>query len=103
MADLARIQRYGREIGGSHVIGERRWTEMRLKWDVYKDMLWWSRPEYVPRVVRPICEAASTITGAKLATVKEFDAWLLANADTLKEHGVTLSAAFRHRASVSQR
>ncbi|MHC4956981.1 MAG: hypothetical protein ACYTGN_01300 [Planctomycetota bacterium] len=102
MTDLARIQVVGREVGGSHVIGETRWNTMRLKWDVYKDQLWWSRPEYVPRVVRPTLQAANAITGAKVGSIRELDAWILANAALLKKHDVVVSDAFRHRASRSQ-
>jgi hypothetical protein len=103
LTDLARIQVVGREVGGSHVIGEKRWNTMRLKWDVYKDELWWSRPEYVPRVVRPALQAANAITGAEIGSVAGLDAWILANAKQLRKHGVVVSDAFRHRASRSQR
>ena len=103
MADLARIQRLGREMGGAMVIGKTEYETRRLKWDLHKDRLWWSRPEYVPRTVVPICKAASGITGEKFATVVEFDAWLLANQAALKARGVTLSAAFKKRAQSSQR
>jgi hypothetical protein len=102
MADLWRIQRYGRELGGRDVIGRERYEDMRLRWDVHKDRLWWSRPEYVPRVSRPIAEAASAITGASLETCRELDAWLLSHGETLREHGVKLSKAFLRRARTSQ-
>ncbi|MHC4133474.1 MAG: hypothetical protein ACYS0K_00680 [Planctomycetota bacterium] len=103
MADLARIQRFGREMGGAMVIGRTEYETRRLKWDLHKDRLWWSRPEYVPRTVEPICEAASAITGRKIATVVELDAWLLANQAVLKARSVTLSAAFKKRAQSTQR
>lgn len=103
MADLARIQRFGREMGGALVIGKTEYETLRLKWDLHKDRLWWSRPEYVPRTVAPICEAASTITGARIATVVELDAWLLANERLLKARGVRLTAGFRKRAQSTQR
>ena len=103
MADLARIQRYGREMGGAMVIGKRKYETLRLKWDVHKDRLWWSRPEYVPRAIDPVCEAASAVTGARITTVTELDAWLLANEAALSKHGVKLSAAFKKRAAATQR
>jgi hypothetical protein len=103
MADLARIQRLGREMGGAMVIGKTEYETLRLKWDLHKDRLWWSRPEYVPRTIEPICAAASAITGKKIATVVELDAWLLANQAALKARGVKLSAEFRKRAQSTQR
>ncbi len=103
MADLVRIQQHGRELGGGAVIGNKRYDTLKLKWDAYKDQLWWSRPEYVPRVTRPICKAASKITGVNLRSATEIDAWLLKHGDALRKHGVVLSRAFRERARVSQR
>lgn len=103
MADLCRIQQFGREIGGGDVIGTRRYEKMRLKWDVYKDLLWWSRPEYVPRIIRHVGEAASTVTGARIRSARELDTWLLANEAKLRKRGVVLSAAFKARARISQR
>lgn len=103
MADLVRIQQHGRELGGGAVIGGKRYDTLKLKWDAYKDQLWWSRPEYVPRVIRPICKAASKITGVNLRSATEIDAWLLKHGDELRKHGVVLSRAFRERARVSQR
>ena len=69
MADFVRIQQWGRGVGGSDVIGRKQWNEMRLKWDVHKDRLWWSRPEYAPRLIKPICAAASATTGAEVTSV----------------------------------
>ena len=103
VADLARIQRYGRDVGGSHVIGEREWRTLRLKWDVHKDRLWWSRPEYMPRVVAPACAAATKITGAEITEVAELDGWLLTHPTELAEHGVKLTDAFKKRAAITQR
>jgi len=103
MADLARIQRFGREMGGAMVTGKTEYETRRLKWDLHKDRLWWSRPEYVPRIVEPVCEAASAITGARIATAVELDAWLLANQALLKARGVALGAAFKKRAQSTQR
>ena len=102
MADLLRIQQKGREMGGSDVIGEKRWDELRLKWDVYKDDLWWSRPEYVPRAIRPICKAASEITGANITSARSLDGWLLDHPALLKQRGVVLSTAFVRRAQTTQ-
>lgn len=98
LADLARIQRYGREIGGSVVIGQKAWDTMRLKWDVHKDRLWWSRPEYVPRVVAPALAAAERLTGTRFRDVAALDAWLLAHEELLRGHGVKLTPEFRARA-----
>ena len=103
MADLIRIQQHGRTLGGGAVIGHKVYNTMKLKWDVYKDQLWWSRPEYVPRTIRPICKAASKITGVNLRSAREIDGWLLKHVGKLKEHGVVLSSAFIERAGVSQR
>ncbi len=103
MADLARIQQFGRAMGGGAVIGEELFTMLQLKWDVHKDRLWWSRPEYVPRASRPIADAASEITGGMIRTARELDGWLLANEKTLAERGVRLAPEFRARAAETQR
>ena len=102
LADLLRIQQMGREVGGSDIIGRQRWNELRLKWDVYKDDLWWSRPEYLPRVVRPICKAASAITGAEITSARALDGWMLDHPALLKQGGVVLSNAFVKRARTTQ-
>jgi hypothetical protein len=103
MADLLRIQQEGRTTGGGDVIGRERFAELRLKWDVHKDRLWWSRPEYVPRIRRPVYAAAKAITGAQVSSARELDAWLLENGAALAKHGVKLSANFRARARGTQR
>jgi hypothetical protein len=103
MADLARIQQFGRRVGGKDVVGAELYEKQRLKWDVHKDRLWWSRPEYVPRVARPIAEAASAITGAEIRTARELDGWLLGHKDELKAKGVTLTGSFLARARATQR
>jgi len=103
MADLWRPLELGRTVGGSHVIGEKRWREMRLKWDVHKDRLWWSRPEYVLHAAAPIRKAARAITGRDFEGVAALDAWLLGNERELKRHGVRLDRAFRRRAAASPR
>ena len=103
MADLLRIQQMGREMGGSHVIGEKRWNELRYKWDVYKDEIWWSRPEYVPRTIRPVCKAASAITGAQITSTRSLDGWMLDHEELLRQRGVTLSGAFVRRAETTQK
>jgi hypothetical protein len=102
MADLLRIQAYGRITGGGDVIGTEKFSTLRLKWDLHKDRLWWSRPEYVPRVKYPIYETASAITGTKLGTARELDAWILAHEELLRRHRVKLSDAFKRRAKRSQ-
>jgi len=103
MADLARIQQFGRAMGGGAVIGEELFTTLQLKWDVHKDRLWWSRPEYVPRASRPIAEAAGEITGGLIRNARELDGWLLANEARLAAHGVKLTPEFRARAAETQR
>jgi len=103
MADLWRPLELGRMVGGSHVIGEKEWRGMRLKWDVHKDRLWWSRPEYVLHAAAPIREAARAITGRDFESVAALDAWLLGNERELKRHGARLDAGFRRRAAASRR
>jgi len=103
MADLARIQAEGRGVAGSAVVGEEAWSTMRLKWDVHKDRLWWSRPEYVPRVSRPVFEAATAIVGSPVASARELDRWILDHEKELAERGIRLDAAYRRRASETQR
>jgi len=100
MADLLRIQEEGRMMGGADVIGAKRYATLRLKWDVYKDLLWWSRPEYVPRLKRPIRTAVTTILGpeAPIRTSADLDAYLLAHEAELRAHGAPLSPAFKQRA-----
>ncbi len=103
LADLLRIQSYGREVGGADVIGREPYETMRLKWDVHKDRLWWSRPEYVPRTGKAIREAASAIVGLPLESCGAFDRWMLDHETELAAQGVTLDAAFRRRAASTQR
>jgi hypothetical protein len=103
MADLARIQQFGRQVGGKDVVGAKLYETRRLKWDVHKDRLWWSRPEFVPRVSRPITQAASTITGAEIRTARELDGWLLSHESELKTKRVTLTGSFKARARATQR
>jgi len=103
MADLARIQQFGRRVGGKDVVGAQLYEIQRLKWDVHKDRLWWSRPEFVPRVSRPITQAASTITGTEIRTARELDGWLLSHGSELKAKGVTLTGSFKARARATQR
>ncbi len=103
MADLARIQQFGRQVGGKDVVGAKLYETRRLKWDVHKDRLWWSRPEFVPRVSRPITHAASTITGAEIRTARELDGWLLSHESELKTKRVTLTGSFKARARATQR
>ena len=103
MADLLRIQYFGREVGGGVVIGKKNYETLRLKWDVHKDRLWWSRPEYVPRIPRHVFKAVLDTTGAEVNSSTSFDAWLLEHEDDLGKHGVKLSAAFRKRVQISQR
>lgn len=103
LADLGRVQSFGRDITHDVTLDEARYDVLRLKWDVHKDRLWWSRPEYMPRVRRPVLDAAGAITGERFASISDLDAWLLANGAKLKEHGVQLSASFKERAKVSQR
>ncbi|MGH7162821.1 MAG: hypothetical protein ACREID_04995, partial [Planctomycetota bacterium] len=102
MADLARIQSEGRRIGGRDVIGAEAYDTLRLKWDVHKDRLWWSRPEYVPRLLNPILDAASATSGAALRSCRELDAWLLAHEADLKARGVKLDDDFKARAASTQ-
>ncbi len=102
MADVLRIQFHGRMIGGGAVIGAESWSKMRLKWDVHKDRLWWSRPEYVMRVRRPIFEAFRKMTGKEVLSAREVDRWLLAHEAELQRHGVKLDGAFKARARTSQ-
>jgi hypothetical protein len=103
MADLARIQACGRMMGGADVIGKESYETARLKWDVHKDRLWWSRPEYVPRVSRPILKAAGAITGEYFENIAALDAWLLENEPKLRAFGVEVTPQFRKRAQESQR
>ncbi|MGQ0615179.1 MAG: HEAT repeat domain-containing protein [Planctomycetaceae bacterium] len=103
LADLLRLQSYGREVGGADVIGREAYETMRLKWDVHKDRLWWSRPEYVPRAGQAIREAASAIVGRPIESCGAFDRWMLDHEAELTAHGVTLDAAFRRRAASTQR
>jgi hypothetical protein len=102
IADLARIQKQGREVGGADVVGREAYETTRLKWDVHKDRLWWSRPEYVPRLYRPLLEAASAIAGSPFSSVRDLDAWILANERALAAKGVRVSAEFRARARTTQ-
>jgi len=103
LADLLRIQSFGREVGGADVVGREAYETMRLKWDVHKDRLWWSRPEYVPRAGPAIREAASAIAGTPLESCAAFDRWMLGHEAELEAHGVRLDAAFRRRAAATQR
>lgn len=102
IADLARVQKQGREVGGADVVGREAYETMRLKWDVHKDRLWWSRPEYAPRLSLPLLEAASAIVGAPLESIRDLDAWILANEAALAAKGVRVSAEFRARARSTQ-
>jgi len=102
MADLARIQVEGRMIGGTDA-GNKGYENQRLKWDVHKDRLWWSRPEYVTRVTYPTAEAASKITGAEIRFVRDLDKWILANQSMLRKKGVPITSAFRRRAATTQK
>lgn len=102
VADLARVQKQGREVAGADVVGREAYETTRLKWDVHKDRLWWSRPEYVPRLSGPMLEAASAIVGAPLGSIRELDAWILANEAALAAKGVRVSAEFRARARSTQ-
>jgi len=103
MADLVRPQYFGREVGGGMVIGHKNYANMRLKWDAHKDRLWWSRPEYMPRIPRHVFQAVLETTGATVASSTQLDAWLLGNEEPLAKHGIKLSTAFRKRAQISQR
>lgn len=98
MADLARIQAEGREVGGSPVIGEEVYRALRLRWDVHRDRLWWSRPEYVPRVAGPIYRAASAVTGTTIDSTRELDRWIIEHETDLKARGIRLSPEFKARA-----
>jgi len=102
IADLARVQSQGRAVGGGDVIGREKYETMRLKWDVHKDRLWWSRPEYLPRLSRALVEAGGAIAGTTLESVRELDAWLLSHEAELAAHGVKLTAEFRARARSTQ-
>jgi hypothetical protein len=106
IADLARIQRYGRAVGGGAVIGAKQWRDLRLKWDLHKDRLWWSRPEYMPRILKPAFEAACAITGEpviEIGSVRALDKWLLDNTDRMKKEGAPLTRDFANRAAETQR
>ncbi len=103
LADLWRPLSLGRMVGGSDVIGKKRWQTMRLKWDVHKDRLWWSRPEYVLHAGSPIRKATRAITGREFTNIADLDRWLLGHDAELKKHGVKLDRAFRRRAASSQR
>ncbi|MEE8104645.1 MAG: hypothetical protein V3T86_03825 [Planctomycetota bacterium] len=102
MADLARIQAEGRMVGGTDA-GNKDYETQRLKWDVHKDRLWWSRPQYVTRVSYPIAEAASKTTGAEIRFARDLDAWILANESLLRKKGVPITSAFRRRAATTQK
>ena len=103
MADLWRIQDQGRALGGGVVIGEKKYRDLRLKWDLHKERLWWSRPEYVVRVVTPIQEACEKITGSEFSIARELDGWLLDHPELLARHSVKLSGEFRARAEESRK
>ncbi len=103
MADLLRPLEYGREMQGAPTMGARSYDTMRLKWDVHKDRLWWSRPEYVLRTRHPIFDAFRAITGQDLRSSSLIDKWLLNNEETLRKNGVKLTSAFRARTRRSQR
>ena len=103
LADLVRVQYFGREVGGGAVIGQKNYETMRLKWDVHKDRLWWSRPEYIPRIPRHVFKAVLNTTRAEVGSSTQLDAWLLEHETDLGKRGVKLSAAFRKRAQISQR
>jgi len=102
MADVLRIQFHGRMVSGGAVIGADSWRKMRLKWDVHKDRVWWSRPEYVMRVRRPILEAFRKMTGQEVLSAREVDRWLLTHEAELQRHGVKLDGAFKARARASR-
>ena len=101
MADLLRIQEQGRAMGGGAVIGEEKYRTLRLKWDLHKDRLFWSRPEYVLRVAAPIRTTASALLGVRITSAVQLDRWLLEHARELAEHDVRLTSAFRARAGSS--
>ena len=103
MADLWRIQEQGRAVGGGVVIGEKKFRTLRLKWDLHRDRLWWSRPEYVLRITTPAREACNLITGAQADIASEFDGWLLDHQEVLERHGVKLTREFRARAEESRK
>ena len=104
LADLVRVQEQGRALGGADVIGQEPYETLRLKWDVHKERLWWSRPEYLPRARLPILEEAGRIVGRDaFRDARGLDRWLLANEELLARRGVELSAAFKSRAAASAR
>lgn len=104
LADLVRIQEQGRALGGADVIGREPYETLRLKWDVHKDRLWWSRPEYLPRARLPILEEAGRIVGRDaFRDARGLDRWLLANEELLGRRGVQLSPTFKSRAAASAR